>query len=412
MKKKLFVSMLTVLLVLTALPQMVFADILDDIKNAPNAIALITVDNENCRELLGMEGLQLHVTSEGTDIDVVIPVEKVTEEDGTSLGLWLGTPSEKISDAVMQKLAEIQGELDLAGAEEDPEGFIAEIERLLTNFTITVEGLPEGHFISESGAVIVTHEILRQVLDMIMEAAKEEFGEVESFSALFKKILEEAGIDLDEMLDTSTWTEEDWEILAEMGMTPADIEAMKELIAQIDPLIAYLTSEEFSGILFAGAVLYCECPEWIYYSVEHRYYERVGGKLKLVATVQEGEASDYYTLEGMEGEVIAAKNFKQPVYQGRTYTYLGSYDDAACYDDYQWQKYKLDSFVLGDEDYYGLVLRYVYEKDGSGAAGDSAGTDNGQAAPPTGDATPLGVYVLILAVSAEGIAVLRKKRLQ
>ena len=156
----------------------------------------------------------------------------------------------------------------------------------------------------------------------------------------------------------------------------------------------------------------------MYYSVEHRYYERVNGKLKLIGTVEEGEEADAYFLKGISGTIISAKDFKQPVYQGRTYKYLGSYDDAALYDDYKWQNYKLDSFELGDEDYFGLVLRYVYDKDGSAAAGGAAGASgegDEQSAPPTGDEAPLGIYVLVLAAACCATAVtatMRRKKLR
>ena len=55
----------------------------------------------------------------------------------------------------------------------------------------------------------------------------------------------------------------------------------------------------------------------------------------------------------------------------------------------------------------GLVLRYVYDKDGSAAAGSTAGTSgkgDGQSAPATGDEQPLGIYVLVLA-AALGLAI-------
>lgn len=427
MKKKFFVSLLAVMLVIVSLCQIAFADFMDEVKKSPNAVVMVSVDNEDCLELENLKDLKVRGTCPEAGLDISVPVEEV-QMDGETMGLWLGFPSEKISDAIMNKLAEMQGELDLGQLEkdsklempnmEDAGDVIDEVENLLTEVKITVEGLPENHYVAGSSAVILTHEICKQAINLIMEAAKEDIGEVSSFSELFDKLMEQLGLDLDQLLDTAAWTEEDWEALEEMGITPADIENMKNLIENIDPFIEYITSEEFSGILIADVGLTCDCPEMMYYSVEHRYYERVNGKLKLIGTVEEGEEADAYFLKGISGTIISAKDFKQPVYQGRTYKYLGSYDDAALYDDYKWQNYKLDSFELGDEDYFGLVLRYVYDKDGSAAAGGTAGASgegDGQSAPPTGDEAPLGIYVLVLAAACCATAVtatMRRKKLR
>ena len=90
-----------------------------------------------------------------------------SQMDGETMGLWLGFPSEKISDAIMNKLAEMQGELDLGELEEDPKldmtsmedagDVIEDIENLLTEVEITVEGLPEGHYVVDGSADILTH---------------------------------------------------------------------------------------------------------------------------------------------------------------------------------------------------------------------------------------------------------------
>ncbi|WP_338546986.1 hypothetical protein V1225_14200 [Emergencia sp. JLR.KK010] len=417
MRKKLFICLLAVMLVIASLCQTVFADFMDDVKQSPNAVVMVSVDNEDCLELENLKDLKVRLTCPGAGLDMTVPVEEV-QMDGETMGLWLGFPSEKISDAIMNKLAEMQGELDLGELEEDPKldmtsmedagDVIEDIENLLTEVEITVEGLPEGHYVVDGSAAILTHEVCKAAIDMIMEAAREEFGEVNSFSELFDKLMKQLGLDLDEVLDTSAWTQEDWEILEEMGITEADIENIKTLIANLDPLIEYITSEEFSGILIANAYLVCECPQICDYTVEHRYYERVDGKLKLVGTVNEGEKANNYYLMGTEGDIIYAEDFKQPVYQGKTYEYLGSYSDYALYDDYNWKYYRMKSLTLGDyESGSGLVLRYVYDKDGSAAAGSTAGTSgkgDGQSAPATGDEQPLGIYVLVLA-AALGLAI-------
>ena len=103
----------------------------------------------------------------------------------------------------------MQGELDLGELEEDPKldmtsmedagDVIEDIENLLTEVEITVEGLPEGHYVVDGSAAMLTHEICKAAIDMIMEAAREEFGEVNSFSELFDKLMKQLGLDLDEI---------------------------------------------------------------------------------------------------------------------------------------------------------------------------------------------------------------------
>lgn len=418
MKRKLFVSLLAVMLVMGSLSQTVFADFMDEVKQSSNTVVMVSVDNPSCLELENLKDLKVHLACEEAGLDITVPVEEF-EFDGGSMGLWLGYPSEKISDAIMNKLAELQDKIDFEEDSgelpdmEDAGDIIYDVENLLTDVKITVEGLPEGHYVVDSSAVILTHEVFKEAVDLIMEAAKEELGEVNSFSELFDKLMKEFGLDLDEILDTSKWTEEDWAEFEEMGITAEDIENIKSLIKNIDPFIEYLTSEEFSGILIANAELTCDCPEVISYCVEHRYYERVNGKLKLVGTVDEGEEDEFYMLKGIEGTTISAKDFKQAVYKGRTYQYMGSYNDEVLYDDYKWKEYEQDSFVLGDDDCFGLVLRYVYDKDGS-VSGDSANgstsTGNGETAPPTGDETPIGAWVLLLAAAGLALTVLLRRK--
>ena len=239
MKKKFFVSLLAVMLVIVSLCQTAFADFMDDVKKSPNAAVMVSVENEDCLELENLKDLKVRIACLEAGLDISVPVEEV-QMDGETMGLWLGFPSEKISDAIMNKLAEMQGELDLGQLEkdsklempnmEDAGDVIDEVENLLTEVKITVEGLPENHYVVGSSAVILTHEICKQAINLIMEAAKEDIGEVSSFSELFDKLMEQFGLDLDQLLDTAAWTEEDWEALEEMGITPADIENMKNLI--------------------------------------------------------------------------------------------------------------------------------------------------------------------------------------
>lgn len=373
-----------------------YADIVDDLKKEPNAMALVTIDNEDCVEIPNLKDLSVRITAPGTKIDITIPVEKV-EAEGDTLGFWLGYPKDRISDAIMNELAEVQGKIDLGMYEKDPEKFMTDVDNILSKFNVEIIGLPENHYSVVSSSMILTNDIFRQVAEMFKDLIKEEVGDFDSFADLIDVLLKEKGVTLDELLE---------------GLEPEEAAAVKDLLENMDPLLNYITSSEYSGLLIAGAQLACECPTIDYFQIIHKYYERTGGKLKLLATVYDGTYDEFYEakyLQGYSGDVIKAKSFINCKYEGKLFQYLGSYDSYALYDGYQWSKYKLDSFTLGDWQTDGLVLRYVIDvnkKEPVSAAATSQ-------APDTGDRASLGMYVLMLfvALGATGaIAGHRKKK--
>lgn len=373
-----------------------YADIVDDLKKEPNAMALVTIDNEDCVEIPNLKDLSVRITAPGTKIDITIPVEKV-EAEGDTLGFWLGYPKDRISDAIMNELAEVQGKIDLGMYEKDPEKFMTDVDNILSKFNVEIIGLPENHYSVVSSSMILTNDIFRQVAEMFKDLIKEEVGDFDSFADLIDVLLKEKGVTLDELLE---------------GLEPEEAAAVKDLLENMDPLLNYITSSEYSGLLIAGAQLACECPTIDYFQIIHKYYERTGGKLKLLATVYDGTYDEFYEakyLQGYSGDVIKAKSFINCKYEGKLFQYLGSYDSYALYDGYQWSKYKLDSFILGDWQTDGLVLRYVIDvnkKEPVSAAATSQ-------APDTGDRASLGMYVLMLfvALGATGaIAGHRKKK--
>lgn len=373
-----------------------YADIVDDLKKEPNAMALVTIDNEDCVEIPNLKDLSVRITAPGTKIDITIPVEKV-EAEGDTLGFWLGYPKDRISDAIMNELAEVQGKIDLGAYEKDPEKFMTDVDNILSKFNVEIIGLPENHYSVVSSSMILTNDIFRKVARMFKDLIKEEAGDFDSFADLIDVLLKENGVTLDELLE---------------DLEPEEAAAVKDLLENMDPLLNYITSSEYSGLLIAGAQLACECPTIDYFQIIHKYYERTGGKLKLLATVYDGTYDEFYEakyLQGYSGDVIKAKSFINCKYEGRLFQFLGSYDSYALYDGYQWSKYKLDSFTLGDWQTDGLVLRYVVDVNKKEAVSAEATSQ----APDTGDRASLGMYVLLLfiALGATGaIAGHRKKK--
>lgn len=406
--KRVFAGLLALAMALSVTTASAFAGVMDQIKDSNNAMAVVMVENPDCEKLPEIGDLTVRISSAEAGIDIKVPVQKLSESEDF-LCMWLGIPEERLSDEMMKKLAEIQGKIDLQEIGET----IEDVEMLLTKFQVEVQGLPEGHYVTQGGALVITNEIYRQAIDIIRQALKEEGVEFDSFSELIEKMLDDAGMTLDDIFDMSDLTDEEWAELAEMGVTKETLDQMKELIVNIDQVIDYLCSDEFTGVLIAGAYLTCSCPEMTEYQIQHRYYERVDGKLKLVGTVHEGvydaDLKAYY-LTGKSGTVIRASDFKNTSYKGRTYSYMGSYDDFALYD--KWKGYEMKSFVLGEDFTNGLVLRYVYDKGGSAAPAGNGGNGGGQSdpaagsetAPQTGDNAPMGMYILLLitAVAATG----------
>ena len=297
----------------------------------------------------------------------------------------------------MKELAEVQGKIDLGTYEKDPEKFLTDIDDILSKFNVEIIGLPENHYSVVSSSMILTNDIFQQIVDMFKELIKEEAGDFDSFADLIDQLLTESGLTMEQFL-------------AELD--PEDAAAVKDLLENLDPLLDYITSADFSGLLIAGAELACECPSIDYFQIIHRYYERTdGGKLKLLATVYEGTYDDYFDgkcLQGYSGDIIKAKNFVNCKYDGQLFEFMGSYDSYVLFDDYKWSDYELDSFTLGDWETDGLVLRYVIDSDKTAAApGGIAGTgdsDKGDPLPDTGDRSSLGMYIVLLftALGASG----------
>ena len=219
--KKILVRFFIVCMVVMSFTTTAFANIVDDLKKEPNAMALVTIDNEDCTEIANLKDLSVRITAPGTNINIIIPVEEV-KEDGETLGLWLGYPKDRISDAIMKELAEVQGNIDLGTYEKDPEKFLTDIDNVLSKFHVEIIGLPENHYSVVSSSIILTNDIFQQIVDMFKELIKEEVGDFDSFASLIDVLLQDAGLTMDQFL---------------AELEPEDAEAVKNLIENLDPLL-------------------------------------------------------------------------------------------------------------------------------------------------------------------------------
>lgn len=392
MKKRIGTMLLALAVALTTLSVSAFAITADDLQNGPNSMAMITIENEDCLQIEKVQDLSVKISKEGTSIE--IPVKNV-ELDGELVNMWLGYGTERISNEIMAELVALQGPINMLAYKENPEKLAEDIGDVLEDWEVEILGLPEGHYTYSGGAIVLTQEIFQQIVELVKEIFGEEFGEFTTFKELIEKILADAELSLED-LDPETRAE------------------LEDLINNIDPIIAYLTSAEFSGFLIYGAELACDCPFLYEYQIMHRYYQRVDGKLKLVGTVNEGEYdSEYeeYYLVGEEGDLIGAKDFLKRSYNGVSYEFVGSYDMDVLYKDQDesLKDYKLESFRLGDDWTEGLVLRYVIDEE---PLADVEQQGNGEKSPDTGDQSPITacIVLLVTAVLAAGaVAAYNKK---
>lgn len=386
MKRKICAIFLTAIMLMTVVTQAAFADITDDLKNGPNTIAMITVENADCVELENIKDLEVRLSKPSAGINITIPVQNV-EMDGEVMNIWLGAGKERVTDAVMKQLADIQGDINLGGYSEEPEDLIEDLGYVLEGFDVEIVGLPEDHYTYSASAFVLTNEIFKEMVDMVKELIGSEYGEFTTFKELIEAFMKEMGMSLDDF-------------------EPDLRESIQKLIDSIDPAIAYLTSEEFSGLLIFGADLSCLCPEIWRYQIQQRYYEYIDGKLTLIGTVNLGEYDSFNQdkyLEGELGQLIRGKDFIDTEYKGRTYKYIGSYDYFSIYGG-AWKDDELESFRLGEDFSMGLVLRYVIGEKPAPAKEKS---------PDTGDESQLAMYIILLvgAVTAAGaMTVCAKKK--
>lgn len=439
--KRRFVGIVTVLILMMTISVPSFADTENndnDVINVPEAVALVEIENVDCKLIneIGDLCVKISFASSGETI-AEIPVVRVEETDEDMLALWLGyEPKQKILDSVKQQMenfqkdfhldswASLKGEWEIYGDDDEFEDRLSEMEselnKIFSNYTVELTGLPEkdGHeFKTEAGAMILTSELTNEFLQMFKELVgealkltKEELAQIDSFSSMLD-IIEVKLIDmdlLDEGKDILSLVEE----LSETKFTEEEKTQFYDEIAQLDEILAYMKSEEYTGTVIAGVYVTCGCPIKIDYLIVHQYFKKSGDKVKLVGTETYGPAAEGLYL-GFTGDTVKAADYINCEYKGETYKYIGSYDsvlefydqsevDEFYNDEKYWAEYAMDEFVINDEfDPDGLVLRYELNEK---TASEAAVNNNGDS-PQTGDDTMLLPYFIIMILSALGMVI-------
>ncbi|MBQ1396480.1 MAG: hypothetical protein IIY84_04135 [Eubacterium sp.] len=398
--RRMMAVMLSVLMVLmTAVPAFaedVYTTIIDQfedlsaegVANGPNILVMAYCDNPACQVFPEADDLTVVISHEGME-DIAVPVEKVQTE-GDGLYMWIG--ASRVEQEILNRLAELQqktigedpfgtlfGELEEteeqsagegdeaapAGDGETAEGREEELEELynlLSGYTFTLEGEHADHYRIVEGdteSFLLTSEIFDAAVDAIRSMYEELTEETfESFGAIVQRMLEFAG---------------DY-------MSEEELATMQKLADNLDPLVEFLRSSDFGGILIVDITLGCDCPARTFYRIVHQYYRLKDGELTFVGSedefyedlygpfdeeeyIDEDPAGEEEPAEddeewpdeewpeedeeewedpwdyddrfgfpaagrGLVGETVYAADHIDPEFKGETYEYVGSYDLA------------------------------------------------------------------------------------
>lgn len=432
--RKYLISVLAAVLLLFSASAPSFAAAADENSKAsqvPEAVALVAVDNPDCKLINEIKDLCVKISMKDSGKTIAeIPVVRVEQADDDIMALWLGyEPKEKIVSSVKQEMESFQKDFHLSSwaelkkmlesSDEDEleaylEKMVKDLETIFSNYTVELTGLPskEDHqFETEAGAMILTSELTSEFMSLVkniigeaFEMTQAELAQINSFSSMLNMIetkLVKLGA-LEKGQDILSLMEE----FTDTKLTAAEKQAFYDEIKQLDDILAYMKSEDYEGTVIAGVYVTCGCPVRTEYEIVHQYFKEVNGKMKLMGTVFSGPMNGYY--EGFTGDVIKASDYVKCKYKSETYQYIGSYDWLAMlYDQAEvdkhyndkswWENKKADKLVLGDgedsDSSDGLLLRYEIKEQSHGTS------------PKTGDDSRMMPYVIIMILSASVMAI-------
>ena len=456
--KRRFLSILIVIMMLcSGITVTAFADS-EKVTDMPEAVVLVQVSNAECKMVEKMTDLTVDIKlKDGRDV-INVPVERVEAQGDDTIALWLGYSMDKIDAQIKADMAEFQKDYHLGSYEEFMDNIFSllfdagdaykDLMAIFDNYEIVINGIPEDtdhEFKIETSTMLITSTIVSELFDIavgllgeLFELSKDETANINNFSDIIT-LLNDFLIE-EEMLEEG---QDIFDLLME-SMEDSDI-SKEELVAavtEMDEMLDYLRSEEYTGTVFAGVYMDCECPYTVEYTIYHQYFKEVDGKMVLTGTVNNGPLNyedkykemfgedftsffDYefekYYYECLSNQIIYAADYVQPEFNGETYNYVGSYgsstlvwpdmsffwtdendyitlDELYAADEW-WTEYKYNKIDFSDEDYpSGLVLRYEILEDSTPDTGD------------TSNMTPFYIIMMLaLAVMAAAVATRRRQ---
>ena len=442
-RRKLCVSVLTALMVISSLYLTAFAEGEEtEAMKMPNFVVAVVPENASCVEmetLTTVEEAKLVLTKEAEPaISVEVPLKYEKELGGFLAASYVEGEAMK---TVLADLTVNQAEYDdqlnfddldldslLGGGEDSSEGEglpsterlakklaehsdeIADIEMdIFKGYTVELKGLPEGHYTYKHTGIVLTSKLIADGFEFVKKVMVEllEMPEAEEVQNLQQMLEALAKFMEYESLD---------KMYADFELTEEEIKELQDALIFADDILAQAQAGTFEGTLVDMGTLSCTCPILDVFEVYHEYYKEVNGKRTLVARIAEnGDQWGESTVEGVSGDYIRAEDWIKCEFDGVTYDFVNSYDSWVIYEEeVNWEKDILTEFKLGDFEYSGFVLRYVHVENTDEVVvpddhtDGSVNPDNGDAqeAPLTGDHTPLGVYVALLITAVLAIIAL------
>lgn len=448
--RKLLVSLLAVMMVFSAMNITAFAE-MDEFEEEVtyDFMADLWLDNEACQEQAALQNVESLIITKDADPSVTITVPVVYDEEWMCFEAYKNfednDPEKAAYDTLIadasavqkeeleKQLAELEdllsakalkAKMDAAG---DAEGY--DELNVMKGYSLTLGGLESDHYKYGIMSEVMNRDTAIFGFDMV----------VKLYFALLEITLDEGEAQpetyaefFDILAQHSEPAFENYEaMLAAEGYTEAEIAEELETVKFMDEDLVNARDEsyDYPTELWIDVDLLCDCPVMMEYEIQHHYYKIVDGKLQPVPViVEDGDQYDewyeYRYFLGEEGTEISAKDYQKPEYDGVEYEYVGSYDIDAMwiyenepYTAYD-EEFKLDSYELGD---YcdGLILVYVAEETSDNTVSeevpeeDVVADDNDEAAPPTGDEQPVGLYIglfVIAVAAAGGLIVYKRKR--
>lgn len=456
--KKGLAIILAGIMMLGALPAIAFAET----AQVPNFEAEVDLDNYDCKEFESFKELSelpltLTITSEAD------PAETVSfelEYDEEYECFWIEAYDDSAQmTAIMEQLLKNEDAVKDAwlNADYSDENYFAVI---FDGYTVTLNLGEDSHWTAElcDGWVTSNTEAVWEFEATVafMIAGYNELAELFGEPPIVlteeekPKTYEELALFL-ENLGSETQYDSYEEALRsyadELEYTEEDIQMMLEEVRKQDEALAAARAETetYPTDFWVFMLLFCDCPFMIDYEITHQYLVEKDGKLEEIDFLWEEdfwEDEDAYLCDE-EGTVIRGEDFRRDVYKGeipeyagKTFTYVGSYDEEALWEldsDEDYSSYAMDQFVLNrDLEPYGLVLRYVLKEDttvepidpGEDDKTPSNGentvptdddkvkqpaaveTEKAASAPETGDHTPIGIYIALLVTAVCAVIVL------
>lgn len=415
--KNILTSLLAMVMVLTSVQVATFAETDDHYYNLYGDFVLY---NEDCLEMENnkqKKDVKMVITkNEDPSVTVSLPLKFDDEEflEGFWGSDYLDTPEMKTiltdleenqqgQNAKMKAKKNAKAALKNAGNKygkklRTKKSVLSMEEKLFEGYTVSVEGIEDHYKIVEPMGILTTAESFQAEIDETVKMIRDYGG------SAYKNY---------ETPDTYTQLMDDFvkavdgydsyvDMLKDDELTEKEIEEELEYLKEKDAIYADVKKGEFGGQLDVIGDLECDCPESAYVMITHEYYKVIDGKRTMILSNEE-------EIEVHTGDTVYGKDYAKTTLNDETYelTETLSYIERKPTEKLEINK----DFLFG-----GLILCYDYVESEDEPAGAVSDDDEekpdkpkrkpevvtGEDGPNTGDYTPVGMYLMLLAAATVG----------